>query len=129
MEPNEPVTSPQDRPIPRLSLGSSSGLRYGSLVNSLSSLTPKSVEKPAISPPRAYIAVAVLCYINLLNYMERYTIAGVLPIIQKYFDISDSTAGLLQTGMMHILDTLMHHLFECFKLKKKRKIHILPGLA
>ncbi|KAM7398497.1 hypothetical protein PAMA_006416 [Pampus argenteus] len=97
MEPNEAGTSPQDRPIPRLSLGSSSGLHYGSFVNSLSSLTPKSVEKPAISPPRAYIAVAVLCYINLLNYMERYTIAGVLPIIQKYFDISDSTAGLLQT--------------------------------
>lgn len=25
---------------------------------------------------RSYIAVAVLCYVNLLNYMDRYTIAG-----------------------------------------------------
>lgn len=28
------------------------------------------------SSARAYIAVAVLCYVNLLNYMDRYTIAG-----------------------------------------------------
>lgn len=76
MEPNGSVPSHQDRPIPRLSLGSSSGLHYGSFVNSLSSLTPKPVDKPAISRRRAYIAVAVLCYINLINYMERYTIAG-----------------------------------------------------
>ncbi len=72
----ESVTSPQDRPKPRWSVGSSSGLHYGSFVNSLSSLTPQAEEKPAISPKRAYIAVAVLCYVNLLNYMERYTIAG-----------------------------------------------------
>lgn len=25
---------------------------------------------------RSYMAVAVLCYVNLLNYMDRYTIAG-----------------------------------------------------
>lgn len=25
---------------------------------------------------RAYIAVTVLCYVNMLNYMDRYTIAG-----------------------------------------------------
>ncbi|KAM6970615.1 protein spinster homolog 3 [Aplochiton taeniatus] len=29
--------------------------------------------------------------------MDRYTIAGVLQSIQKYFDIGDSTSGLLQT--------------------------------
>lgn len=139
------VTSPQDRPQPRCSLGSSSGLHYGSFANSLASLTPRAVEKPAISPRRAYMAVAVLCYINLLNYMERYTIAGwmifcvhmttiavnkhyllllicwglhihclychlgVLSKIQTSFDISDSTAGLLQTGiMMHLLDRHTH---------------------
>ncbi|XP_053341261.1 protein spinster homolog 3 [Clarias gariepinus] len=49
------------------------------------------------SSARAYIAVAVLCYVNLLNYMDRYTIAGVLPSLQTYFAINDSMAGLLQT--------------------------------
>lgn len=67
-------SSPQDPP--RCSLGSSSGFRYGSLVNSVSSLGPDATETAAVAPRRAYIAIAVLCYINLLNYMERYTIAG-----------------------------------------------------
>ncbi|KAM7067807.1 protein spinster homolog 3 isoform 1-T1 [Molossus nigricans] len=46
---------------------------------------------------RAYVAAAVLCYINLLNYMNWFIIAGVLLDVQKFFQISDSNAGLLQT--------------------------------
>lgn len=70
------VSSHQDTPVPRCSLGSSSGLRYGALVNSVSSLATLPSDKPPISKRRAYVAIAVLCYVNLLNYMERYTIAG-----------------------------------------------------
>lgn len=48
---------------------------------------------------RAYITVFVLFVINLLNYMDRQTIAGLLNDIQKYFGIqnNNSAAGLLQT--------------------------------
>ncbi|XP_021784279.2 protein spinster homolog 3 isoform X6 [Papio anubis] len=46
---------------------------------------------------RAYVAAAVLCYINLLNYMNWFIIAGVLLDVQEFFQISDSHAGLLQT--------------------------------
>nr|XP_048304630.1 protein spinster homolog 3 isoform X2 [Myodes glareolus] len=46
---------------------------------------------------RASLAAAVLCYINLLNYMNWFIIPGVLLDVQKYFNISDSRAGLLQT--------------------------------
>ncbi|XP_006922276.1 protein spinster homolog 3 isoform X1 [Pteropus alecto] len=46
---------------------------------------------------RAYLAAAVLCYINLLNYMNWFIIAGVLLDVQNFFQISDSNAGLLQT--------------------------------
>ncbi|XP_004376298.1 protein spinster homolog 3 [Trichechus manatus latirostris] len=46
---------------------------------------------------RAYVAAAVLCYINLLNYMNWFIIAGVLLDVQKCFQISDSNVGLLQT--------------------------------
>ncbi|TNN22429.1 Protein spinster 3 [Liparis tanakae] len=71
---------PKDRPMPRCSLGSGSGLPYGSFVNSLSTrsltVTEDEKEKPATTPRSSYVAVAVLCYINLLNYSERYTIAG-----------------------------------------------------
>lgn len=78
MEPKGSVSSPQDKPMPRWSRShsSSSGLRYGSFVNSLSSLGPQPEEKIAVPTTRTYVAVAVLCYVNLINYMERYTIAG-----------------------------------------------------
>ncbi|ELV12011.1 Protein spinster like protein 3 [Tupaia chinensis] len=46
---------------------------------------------------RAVVAATVLCYINLLNYMNWFIIAGVLLDVQKFYCISDSSAGLLQT--------------------------------
>uniref|UniRef100_A0A8C8ZSW1 Sphingolipid transporter 3 (putative) n=1 Tax=Prolemur simus TaxID=1328070 RepID=A0A8C8ZSW1_PROSS len=52
---------------------------------------------------RAYVAAAVLCYINLLNYMNWFIIAGVLLDVQKFFQISDSRAGLLQTVFLALL--------------------------
>ncbi|XP_078680081.1 protein spinster homolog 1-like isoform X7 [Branchiostoma floridae x Branchiostoma belcheri] len=53
-----------------------------------------------IGTTRAYIAVAVMVYINLLNYMDRFTIAGVLIDIQSFYSISNSDAGLLQTSFI-----------------------------
>ncbi|XP_072423748.1 uncharacterized protein [Chiloscyllium punctatum] len=67
--------------------GSGSGARAGS---------PRRAA-PSGSPRRAVLTVCVLCYINLLNYMDRFTVAGVLPDIEEYFEIGDSSSGLLQT--------------------------------
>ncbi|XP_060921711.1 protein spinster homolog 1 isoform X2 [Labrus mixtus] len=50
-----------------------------------------------VSRVRALLTVFTLCYINLLNYMDRFTVAGVLPDIEQYFGIDDSKSGLLQT--------------------------------
>ncbi|CAM2103975.1 unnamed protein product [Caretta caretta] len=50
-----------------------------------------------VSAKRSYLAVGVLCYINLLNYMDWFIVSGVLVDIKKYFNISDASAGLLQT--------------------------------
>lgn len=44
-----------------------------------------------------WFTVAVLCFINLINYMDRFTIAGVLTDIQDSFNINDDDGGLLQT--------------------------------
>ncbi|XP_037077335.1 protein spinster-like isoform X2 [Pollicipes pollicipes] len=46
---------------------------------------------------RQGISVAILCFVNLINYMDRFTIAGILTDIQTHFDVNDSMAGLLQT--------------------------------
>lgn len=50
-----------------------------------------------ISRSRAYISVAILLTINLLNYMDRYTVAGVLSDIQGFYSLSSSGDGLIQT--------------------------------
>lgn len=62
-----------DGPGPQSSTGS---FHYGSFQNSLETLAPAAENKPVISPRSAYVAIAVLCYVNLVNYIERYTIAG-----------------------------------------------------
>jgi len=43
------------------------------------------------------ISVAILCYVNLINYMDRMTVAGVLLQIQETFGLSQGQSGLLQT--------------------------------
>ncbi|XP_033954130.1 protein spinster homolog 3 [Pseudochaenichthys georgianus] len=120
---------PKDSPMPRWSLGSGSGLPYGYFANSLSSLTPKAeeTEEPAISQRRSYIAVAVLCYINLLNYTERYTIAGVLPDIQQFFGINDGTAALIQTVFICSF-LLLAPLFGYLGDRYNRKYIMIGGL-
>ncbi|KAL7677478.1 hypothetical protein ACOME3_003716 [Neoechinorhynchus agilis] len=46
---------------------------------------------------REMSTMAVLFLVNLLNYMDRFTIAGVLDQIQDYFSIDNASGGLLQT--------------------------------
>ncbi|NXL63220.1 SPNS3 protein, partial [Chordeiles acutipennis] len=46
---------------------------------------------------RDYLTVAVLCYGNLINFMDWFLVPGILLDIQKYFKLSDGDTGLLQT--------------------------------
>ncbi|KAK3609098.1 hypothetical protein CHS0354_031668 [Potamilus streckersoni] len=50
-----------------------------------------------IGKRKGYFIIAVLFFINLLNYMDRFTIAGVLKDIQNFYDIENREDGLLQT--------------------------------
>nr|XP_021513079.1 protein spinster homolog 3 isoform X2 [Meriones unguiculatus] len=80
----------------------SPGGQYGALASD--GCRPPSTSAPGSLPRwRALLAAAVLCYINLLNYMNWFIIPGVLLDVQKYFHISDSHAGLLQTGFIGCL--------------------------
>uniref|UniRef100_A0A1L8DE93 Putative sugar transporter/spinster transmembrane protein n=2 Tax=Nyssomyia neivai TaxID=330878 RepID=A0A1L8DE93_9DIPT len=47
-----------------------------------------------------WFTVFVLCFVNLINYMDRFTIAGVLTNIQDEFKIGDDQGGLLQTAFV-----------------------------
>uniref|UniRef100_A0A8B9TLU7 Sphingolipid transporter 2 n=1 Tax=Anas platyrhynchos TaxID=8839 RepID=A0A8B9TLU7_ANAPL len=54
--------------------------------------------RKAPSLGRARVAAAgILSVGNVLNYLDRYTVAGVLLDIQQHFGVKDSGAGLLQT--------------------------------
>ena len=47
---------------------------------------------------RSLLTVFLLFFINLINYIDRYTTAGVLKEIIYFYDIPDSQAGLLQVS-------------------------------
>ncbi|CAH0715602.1 unnamed protein product, partial [Brenthis ino] len=44
-----------------------------------------------------YMTVFILCFVNLINYMDRFTLAGVLDDVKTEFHIGDDSAGFLQT--------------------------------
>lgn len=50
-----------------------------------------------VNERRDYISIVVLFVVNLINNVDRYTIAGVLPDVQKYYNINDSMGGMIQT--------------------------------
>lgn len=49
---------------------------------------------------RAVYGLTVLSLINLLNYLDRYILAGVMKKVQDEFHLSDAKGGLLATTFM-----------------------------
>ncbi|CAK9812214.1 Protein spinster [Anthophora quadrimaculata] len=47
-----------------------------------------------------WLTVGVLCFVNLINYMDRFTVAGVLTDIKNDFHIRNDQSGLLQTAFI-----------------------------
>jgi MFS family permease len=48
----------------------------------------------------AYFGLGALCLINLLNYTDRYILAGVMNELQKAFTLNDTQGGQLATIFM-----------------------------
>ena len=48
----------------------------------------------------AYFGLTALCVINLLNYVDRYILAGVMNEVQKTFTLNDTQGGQLATIFM-----------------------------
>lgn len=47
-----------------------------------------------------WVTVIVLCFVNLINYMDRFTVAELLPDIKSEFGMSNDESGLLQTAFI-----------------------------
>uniref|UniRef100_A0A8C7HZG2 SPNS lysolipid transporter 3, sphingosine-1-phosphate (putative) n=1 Tax=Oncorhynchus kisutch TaxID=8019 RepID=A0A8C7HZG2_ONCKI len=110
------------------SVSNETSTRYGSIADSLPTDEPSTAETTVLSSRRSYITVAVLCYVNLINYMDRYTIAGVLLSIQKFFDITDSTSGLLQTVFICSF-IILAPIFGYLGDRYNRKFIMIGGLS
>ena len=59
---------------------------------------------PSVSGPEVsrqqWLTMAVLVFVNLINYMDRLTLAGVLDQVKQEFDLNDARAGILQTAFI-----------------------------
>nr|CAB3266535.1 protein spinster homolog 1 [Phallusia mammillata] len=80
-----------------------------------------------ISMTRKYLTVAVLFFINLINYMDRFTVAGVLLQIQTFFGIDNASAGFIQTVFI-ISYMVVAPLFGYLGDRFNRKLVILVGM-
>uniref|UniRef100_A0A8D1MIG9 Major facilitator superfamily (MFS) profile domain-containing protein n=1 Tax=Sus scrofa TaxID=9823 RepID=A0A8D1MIG9_PIG len=117
-----------EKPGPEGPQGRSLGQGWHLGVRGSGEYSPPSSPAPWSLPRwRAYVAAAVLCYINLLNYMNWFIIAGVLLDVQKFFHISDSKAGLLQTVFIGCL-LLSAPVFGYLGDRHSRKVTLSVGI-
>ncbi|OPJ78780.1 spinster-like protein 3 isoform B [Patagioenas fasciata monilis] len=83
---------------------------------------------PRNSPAkRHYLVAAVLCYANLINFMDWFIVPGILLDIQKYFELSDGDTGLLQTVFI-LCYMLAAPLFGYLGDRYNRKIILGAGI-
>ncbi|XP_041348231.1 protein spinster homolog 1-like isoform X2 [Gigantopelta aegis] len=80
-----------------------------------------------ISNKAAAVTVFTLLFINLLNYMDRFTIAGVLPEVEKYYGIHNTRAGLIQTSFI-IVYMLCSPVFGYLGDRYSRKYIMAAGI-
>jgi MFS family permease len=52
------------------------------------------------APPRAVFGLTVLSLINFFNYLDRYIVAGVVPLVESELRIDHEKAGLLASMFM-----------------------------
>jgi MFS family permease len=55
---------------------------------------------PGFGKGQAYYGLGVLAIINLLNYLDRYILAGVMSKVQAEFTLNDTEGGSLATTFM-----------------------------
>ncbi|KAM3930958.1 protein spinster homolog 1-like [Leptodactylus fuscus] len=60
-----------------------------------------------VSYMRSVITVAIMSFVSLIHYIERFSASGVLPDLQKAFNMSDSVSGLLHTDIVLTLLLLL----------------------
>ena len=76
---------------------------------------------------RQWATVAILTFVNLINYMDRFTIAGILQEIKEEYQISNAQAGALQTAFI-VTYMLLAPLFGYLGDRYSRKLLMTIGV-
>ena len=77
---------------------------------------------------RKVFTVVLLFVAYLILFLDRFTIAGVLSNVQKYFDLSDKQCGLMQTIFTCSYSTLAP-VFGYLGDRHSRKIIMIGGIT
>jgi len=76
---------------------------------------------------RNVLSIVILTFINLLNYMDRYSVAGVLEQVQVYYDINFTDSGLIQTSFV-VSYMLLSPVFGYLGDRYQRKYIMAAGI-
>src|SRR5690348_8463455 len=71
--------------------------RRGSLAPPHRNQSPQGARLSMTSATRPVLALGLLTALNFLNYIDRYILFGVLPLIKREFHSSDTALGALTT--------------------------------
>ncbi|CAH8528996.1 unnamed protein product [Dicrocoelium dendriticum] len=77
---------------------------------------------------RARITLVILIIVNLLNYMDRFTIAGIPNFVKSFYSISEEQLGLLQT-VFFVTYALLSPIAGYLGDRWQRKTIMLIGLV
>ncbi|NP_001380236.1 Major facilitator superfamily (MFS) profile domain-containing protein [Caenorhabditis elegans] len=77
---------------------------------------------------KKWVTCSILLLVNLLNYMDRYTIVGVMSRLATFFDIDDKGQGLLQTVFI-VFYMFFAPLFGYLGDRYNRKMLMITGIC
>jgi MFS family permease len=73
----------------------------------------------------ATVALVVLTLVNLLNYLDRYVLSAILPLVEESFDLNDSQSGFL--GSLFILVYLAASPFAGYLGDRRARKYLVSG--
>ncbi|CAP24437.2 Protein CBG03564 [Caenorhabditis briggsae] len=77
---------------------------------------------------KKWVTCSILLLVNLLNYIDRYTIVGIMGHLTPFFDMNDKQKGLLQTVFI-VFYMLFAPLFGYLGDRYNRKMLMMTGLS
>ena len=78
--------------------------------------------------PRQWITVSLLVYANLINYMDRLVISGLVQYIRKEYSATNAMMGLLQTAFI-VSYMVFAPLFGYLGDRYSRKVIMIVGIS